>query len=130
MAGLSANNIFYSTTTIVAMLMGRYVLAVLALALAGSFAAAPRRPPSRGSMPSDGMTFGVLLSGTTLLVGALNFLPALAMGPIAEHFSMNPWHSSHRCQRPNMWPPTSSSLLVLSVASEMQGLRRQVRIWT
>jgi K+-transporting ATPase ATPase A chain len=41
-------------------------------------------------MPSDGMTFGVLLTGTALLVGALNFLPALAMGPIVEHFSMHP----------------------------------------
>jgi potassium-transporting ATPase potassium-binding subunit len=90
MAGLSANNIFYNITTIVAMLAGRYVLAVLALALAGRFAAASRRPPSRGAMPSDGITFGVLLTGTALLVGALNFLPALAMGPIVEHFSMHP----------------------------------------
>jgi len=90
MAGLSANNIFYNMTTIVAMLAGRYVLAVLALALAGRFAAASRRAPSRGAMPSDGITFGVLLTGTALLVGALNFLPALAMGPIVEHFSMHP----------------------------------------
>jgi K+-transporting ATPase ATPase A chain len=90
MAGLSVNNIFYNITTIVAMLMGRYVLAVLALALAGRFAAASRRPASRGAMPSDGITFGVLLTCTALLVGALNFLPALAMGPIAEHFSMRP----------------------------------------
>jgi K+-transporting ATPase ATPase A chain len=90
MAGLSANNIFYNITTIVAMLAGRYVLAVLALALAGRFAAVSRRASSRGAMPSDGMTFGVLLTGTSLLVGALNFLPALAMGPVVEHFSMHP----------------------------------------
>ena len=90
MAGLSANNIFYNITTIVAMLMGRYVLAVLALALAGRFATASRRAPSRGTVPTDGMTFGVLLTGTALLVGALNFLPALAIGPIAEHFLMRP----------------------------------------
>ena len=90
MAGLSANNIFYNLTTIVGMLMGRYVLAVLALALAGRFAAASRRPPSRGTMPSDGITFGVLLVGTAVFMGALNFLPALAMGPIVEHFSINP----------------------------------------
>ena len=90
MAGLNVNNIFYNLTTIIAVLMGRYVLAVLALALAGRFAAAPRRPPSRGAMPADGMTFGVLLTGTVLLVGALNFLPALAVGPIAEHFSIRP----------------------------------------
>jgi K+-transporting ATPase ATPase A chain len=90
MAGLSANNIFYNITTIVAMLAGRYVSAVLALALAGRFAAVSRRAPSRGAMPSDGITFGVLLTGTALLVGALNFLPALAMGPVVEHFSMRP----------------------------------------
>jgi potassium-transporting ATPase potassium-binding subunit len=90
MAGLTANNVFYNLTTIVAMLMGRYVLAVLALALAGRFAAAPRRPPSRGAMPSDGITFGVLLAGTALFVGALNFFPAVAIGPIVEHFSMHP----------------------------------------
>jgi K+-transporting ATPase ATPase A chain len=90
MAGLSANNIFYNLTTMVAMLTGRYVLAVLALALAGRFAAESRRSPSRGAMPSDGVTFGVLLTGTALFVGALNFFPALAMGPIVEHFSMHP----------------------------------------
>ena len=90
MAGLSANNSFYNLTTIVAMLIGRYALAMLALALAGRFAAMPRRAPSRGTMPSDEVTFGILLTGTALLVGALNFLPALTMGPIAEHFSIYP----------------------------------------
>lgn len=90
MAGLSANNIFYNLTTMVAMLTGRYVLAVLALALAGRFAAASRRAPRRGAVPTYGMTFGMMLTGTALLVGALNFLPALAIGPIAEHFSMHP----------------------------------------
>jgi K+-transporting ATPase ATPase A chain len=89
MAGLSANNIFYNTTTIVAMLAGRYALAVLALSLAGRFAAMSRRPPSPGTMPSDGFVFGVLLAGTALLLGALNFLPALALGPLVEHFSVH-----------------------------------------
>lgn len=89
MAGLSANNNFYNTTTIIAMLAGRYVLAVLALSLAGRFAAMSRRPPSAGTMPSDGFVFGVLLAGTALLLGALNFLPALALGPIVEHFSIH-----------------------------------------
>jgi len=89
MAGLSANNIFYNTTTIIAMLAGRYILAVLALLLAGRFAAMSRRPPSPGTMPSDGFVFGVLLAGTALLLSALNFLPALALGPIVEHFSMH-----------------------------------------
>jgi len=87
MAGLSANNIFYNTTTIIAMLAGRYILAVLALSFAGRFAAMSRRPPSSGTMPSDGFVFGVLLAGTTLLLGALNFLPALALGPIVGQFS-------------------------------------------
>jgi K+-transporting ATPase ATPase A chain len=89
MAGLSANNIFYNITTIIAMLAGRYILAVLALSLAGRFAAMSRRPPSPGTMPSDGFVFGVLLAGTALLLGALNFLPALALGPIVEHFSIH-----------------------------------------
>jgi K+-transporting ATPase ATPase A chain len=89
MAGLSANNIFYNTTTIIAMLAGRYALAVLALSLAGRFAAMSRRPPSPGTMPSDGFVFGVLLAGTALLLGALNFLPALALGPIVEYFSIH-----------------------------------------
>jgi K+-transporting ATPase ATPase A chain len=89
MAGLNANNIFYNTTTIIAMLAGRYALAVLALSLAGRFAAMSRRPPSAGTMPSDGFLFGVLLAGTALLLGALNFLPALALGPIVEHFSIH-----------------------------------------
>jgi K+-transporting ATPase ATPase A chain len=89
MAGLSANNVFYNTTTIIAMLAGRYVLAVLALSLAGRFVVMSRRPVTSGTMPSDGFVFGVLLTGTALLLGALNFLPALALGPIIEHFSMH-----------------------------------------
>jgi K+-transporting ATPase ATPase A chain len=90
MAGLSANNIFYNTITIIAMLAGRYILPVLALSLAGRFAATSRRPPSAGTMPSDGFVFGAMLTGTALLLGALNFLPALALGPIVEHFSIIP----------------------------------------
>jgi len=90
MAGLSANNVFYNTTTIIAMLSGRYILAVLALSLAGRFAAMSRRPVSSGTMPSDGFVFGVLLAGTALLLGALNFLPALTLGPIVEHLSIQP----------------------------------------
>ena len=90
MAGLTANNVFYNITTIVAMIIGRFLLSILALALAGRFAAMGHRKPSVGTMPSDGVTFGALLVGTALLVGALNFLPALAVGPIVEHFSIHP----------------------------------------
>jgi K+-transporting ATPase ATPase A chain len=84
MAGLSANNVFYNATTAVAMVAGRFGLAALALALAGKFAAQRRWPLTKGSLGSDSVTFGVLLLGTILLVGALSFLPVLALGPVAE----------------------------------------------
>jgi K+-transporting ATPase ATPase A chain len=84
MAGLNANSVFYNATTAVAMLAGRFGLAALALALAGRFGAQRRWPITKGSLGSDSATFGVLVLGTILLVGALSFLPALALGPIAE----------------------------------------------
>jgi K+-transporting ATPase ATPase A chain len=84
MAGLNANSVFYNMTTVLAMLAGRFGLVALALALAGRFAAQGRRPISLGSLPSDTVTFGVLVLGTILLVGALSFLPALVLGPIVE----------------------------------------------
>ena len=84
MAGLNANSVFYNITTAVAMLAGRFWLVALALALAGRFAAQGRRPISLGSLPSDNVTFGVLVFGTIILVGALSFLPALALGPLME----------------------------------------------
>jgi K+-transporting ATPase ATPase A chain len=85
MAGLSANSVFYNLTTIVAMLAGRYVLAVLALWLAGRLARQGRKAETVGTLPSDTLTFGALVLGTILLIGALSFLPALALGPIAEY---------------------------------------------
>ena len=84
MAGLNANSVFYNVTTILAMLAGRFWLVALALALAGRFAAQGRRSISLGTLPTDTMTFGVLVLGTVLLVGALSFLPALALGPLME----------------------------------------------
>jgi K+-transporting ATPase ATPase A chain len=86
MAGLSANGLFYNLTTALAMLAGRFGLAALAIALAGRFAAQRRWPTTAGTLPGDSPTFGVLVFGTVLLVGALSFLPALALGPIAEAF--------------------------------------------
>ncbi len=86
MAGLNANSVFYNATTAVAMLAGRFGLAALALALAGRFAAQRRSPTTSGTLPSDSATFGALVLGTIVLVGALCFLPALALGPIAEAF--------------------------------------------
>jgi K+-transporting ATPase ATPase A chain len=84
MAGLSTNSVFYNATTAVAMLAGRFGLAALAIALAGRFAAQGRRPTTAATLPSDSFAFGFLVLGTILLVGALCFLPALALGPIAE----------------------------------------------
>jgi len=60
------------------------LILALALALAGKFAAQRRWPLTKGSLGSDSVTFGVLLLGTILLVGALSFLPVLALGPVAE----------------------------------------------
>jgi potassium-transporting ATPase potassium-binding subunit len=84
LSGLDANNVFYNTTTIIAMLAGRYALAVLALVAAGRFAGQRRVVPSSGTLPIDTPTFGLLLLGTILLTAAVSFLPALAMGPIVE----------------------------------------------
>jgi K+-transporting ATPase ATPase A chain len=84
MAGLNANSAFYNATTVIAMLAGRYGLAALALALAGRFAAQRRLPTTTGTLPNDTPTFGALVFATILLGGALSFLPALALGPIAE----------------------------------------------
>jgi K+-transporting ATPase ATPase A chain len=84
MAGLNANSVFYNATTVIAMLAGRYGLAALALALAGRLAAQRRLPSTAGTFPNDTLTFGALVFCTILLVGALCFIPALALGPIAE----------------------------------------------
>ena len=85
MAGLNANSVFYNLTTAGRRwLAGRFGLAALALALAGRFAAQGRKAPTIGTLPCDTVTFGVLVLGTVVLVGALCFLPALALGPIAE----------------------------------------------
>lgn len=87
-AGLSANSVFYNVTTAVAMIAGRFGLAIPALALAGQFAAQGRRPVTLGTLPTDGWEFGLLLGATALIVGGLSFFPALALGAIAEHLSM------------------------------------------
>jgi K+-transporting ATPase ATPase A chain len=86
MASLSANTLFYNATTGVAMLVGRFGLAALALALAGRFAAQGRLATTSGALPSESFTFALLLLGTIVVVGALSFLPALMLGPVAEAF--------------------------------------------
>jgi K+-transporting ATPase ATPase A chain len=85
MAGLNANSLFYNLSTTLAMAAGRFGLGALALALAGRFARQTRRPTTIGSLPCDTATFGILVLGTVVLVAALCFLPALALGPIAEY---------------------------------------------
>jgi K+-transporting ATPase ATPase A chain len=85
-AGLTANAPWYNTTLGIAMLIGRFLMIVPIMALAGSLAGKQAVPPSAGTFPVNGATFTVLLIGIVLLIGALNFLPALALGPIVEHF--------------------------------------------
>jgi len=85
-AGLSANTPWYNTTLGVAMLIGRFLMIVPIMAMAGSLGRKKIAPPSVGTFPVAGGTFVILLLGTVLLVGALNFLPGLTLGPIVEHF--------------------------------------------
>jgi len=85
-AGLSANTPWLNTTIGLAMLIGRFLMIVPIMALAGSLVQKKISPPSAGTFPVSGGTFVVLVLGTVLLVGALNFLPALTLGPIVEHF--------------------------------------------
>ncbi|HEU0204643.1 MAG TPA: potassium-transporting ATPase subunit KdpA [Burkholderiaceae bacterium] len=84
-AGLSANTPFYNTALGIAMWLARYWLLVPVLAIAGSLAAKKTIPPSSGTLPTHTPLFVTLLIGTVLLVGALTFVPALALGPIVEH---------------------------------------------
>ena len=87
-AGLNANTPWWDTTLGVDMLLGRFGMIVPLLALAGSLARKKIVPASAGTFPVSGFTFVALLFGTVILVGALTFLPALALGPIVEHFLM------------------------------------------
>ena len=87
-AGLSANTPFYNTALGFAMFFGRIWLMIPVLALAGSLAGKKRIPASIGSMATHTPMFVWLLIGTVLLVGALNFVPALALGPVIEHLNM------------------------------------------
>jgi K+-transporting ATPase ATPase A chain len=87
-AGLSANTPFYNTSLGVAMLFARYWLAVPALAIAGALAAKKSVPPGLGTLPTHTPLFIVLLASVVVVVGALTFVPALALGPIAEHLAM------------------------------------------
>jgi K+-transporting ATPase ATPase A chain len=88
-AGLNANTPWLNSTLGLAMLIGRFLMIVPIMGLAGSLAGKKISPPSSGTFPVSGVTFVILLLGTILLVGALNFLPALTLGPVIEHFLTN-----------------------------------------
>jgi potassium-transporting ATPase potassium-binding subunit len=83
-AGLTVTSPFFQTTLGLAMLFGRFVPILAVLALAGSLAAQKRVEPGAGTLPTTGPLFGVLVAGTVVLVAALTFFPALALGPITE----------------------------------------------
>ena len=91
--GLTANaadgNPHWDTTLGLAMLIGRFLMIVPILALAGNLAGKRLVPASAGTFQTEGLTFVVLLIGTVVLVGALTFLPALAIGPVVEHYLMH-----------------------------------------
>nr|WP_088580405.1 potassium-transporting ATPase subunit KdpA [Burkholderia ubonensis] len=87
-AGLSANTTFYDTSLAAAMWFGRFTVIVPVLAIAGSLAAKQRRAAGAGTLPTHGPLFVCMLLSTVVLVTLLTFLPALALGPIAEHLAM------------------------------------------
>jgi K+-transporting ATPase ATPase A chain len=88
-AGLTANTVFYNTTLAYAMLIGRFLMVIPALAIAGSLARKKTLPPSAGTFPTHGLQFVLLVAGVILIVGGLTFFPALTLGPAVEHLAMN-----------------------------------------
>ncbi len=87
-AGLTANEPFYNIALGIAMLIARYWLMIPVLAIAGSLAAKKFTPPSAGTLPTHQPLFVGMLVSCVLLVGALTFVPALALGPIVEQLQM------------------------------------------
>jgi K+-transporting ATPase ATPase A chain len=87
-AGLNANTPWFNTTLGLAMMFGRFAYVVPVMAIAGSIAAKTRMTASTGTFPTDGALFCGLLAGVILILGGLQYFPALALGPIVEHFLM------------------------------------------
>jgi K+-transporting ATPase ATPase A chain len=81
----------WDIATGVVMLLGRFVALIVAIALAGKLAPKPVVPITVGTLRTDTVTFGLVLLGTVVLLGALLFLPAAVLGPIAEHFGPTPF---------------------------------------
>ncbi|MDF3064618.1 MAG: potassium-transporting ATPase, subunit [Polyangiaceae bacterium] len=93
-AGITANTPWYNATLGLAMLVGRFLMIVPLLAMAGALAQKGHVPASSGTFPTDNATFSGLLIGVVLIVGALTYFPGLALGPIVEHFQMSS-HVTH-----------------------------------
>lgn len=87
-AGLSGNTAFFNVTLGLAMLIGRFLMIIPIMAIAGSLVAKKIVPPSAGTFPTHGALFALLLAGIILIVGGLTFFPALALGPIVDHLMM------------------------------------------
>ena len=85
---MSANTLFYNVTLGVDMFFGRFFMLIPILGIAGSLAAKKKVPESVGTFPVTGPIFTVLLVGVILIVGALTFFPAFALGPVVEHLLM------------------------------------------
>jgi potassium-transporting ATPase potassium-binding subunit len=88
-AGLNANTLFYNLALGITMLIGRFVVILPALAIAGSLALKKETPASSGTFGTNNTVFAILLISVILIVGALTFFPVLSLGPIVEHFLMN-----------------------------------------
>jgi potassium-transporting ATPase potassium-binding subunit len=87
-AGLSANSLFYNLTLAIGMMVGRFLVVIPVLAVAGALARQPVVPSSAGTLPTTGALFALFLLGTIVIVGGLTYLPALALGPIIEHLQL------------------------------------------
>ena len=95
-AGLTGNTPWYNTTLGLAMLLGRFAYVVPVLAMAGSFAAKKKAPASAGTFPTHGPLFVGLLLGVIVILYLLQYFPALALGPVVEHFLLQPARPSDR----------------------------------
>jgi K+-transporting ATPase ATPase A chain len=87
-AGLNANTPWFNATLGLEMLIGRFLVLLPALAIAGSLVRKKLVPITRGTLPAHGFLFGALLAGTIMIVTALTFFPTLSLAPIAEHYLM------------------------------------------
>ena len=94
-AGLTGNTVYYNTLGGAAMWLGRYIFVIPLLALAGSLAGKKIVPTGKGTLATDTPLFAGLLVGVIIIVGALTFFPALALGPLLEHFQLAAGQLAH-----------------------------------